>query len=564
MLRCFRFDRVAIFVVGLTMAGIVGSNRLTQADDDPLATPTEFASLISANTEPMQTGKFEPNWQSLAQYEAPDWFRDAKFGIWAHWGAQCEPEDGDWYARDMYIEGSPKNKFHAEHYGPPSEVGFKDIIHMWKAENFDPEKLMALYKRAGAQYFVALANHHDNFDNFDSKYQPWNSVRLGPQRDLIGDWAKAARNNGLKFGVSIHAAHAWMWYEPAQGADKKGPLADVPYDGKLTKADGVGKWWEGLDPQDLYAQNHARSQSDNTGRNWRWGNGCSTPDVAYCDKFYNRTIDLINKYQPDLVYFDDSFLPLYPVSDAGLKIAAHFYNSNMKLHDGKLEAVMECKELKPEQRKTMVWDIERGQANEIEPQAWQTDTCIGGWHYNRALFEQHKYKSAKTVIQMLVDNVSKNGNLLLSVPVRADGTIDDDEVKIVEGIAKWMDVNKEAIFGTRPWKVFGEGPAAEAANPLRAQGFNEGKGKPLSAADFRFTTKGDTLYAIETGVPKEAIKIKSLGTDTKLLDKPIGEVQLLGSDETLKWTQDADGLAINVPEKVATPEALVYKITPAK
>ena len=172
----------------------------------------------------MATGKFQPAWESLKQYQTPEWFRDAKFGIWAHWGPQCQPEDGDWYARGMYEEGSGQYKFHVAQYGHPSKFGFKDVIHEWKAENWDPEKLMALYKRAGAQYFFALANHHDNFDNYDSKYQPWNSVAIGPKKDLIGGWAKAARASGLRFGVSVHAAHAWTWYEPAQGADKKGRL----------------------------------------------------------------------------------------------------------------------------------------------------------------------------------------------------------------------------------------------------------------------------------------------------------------------------------------------------
>ena len=227
-------------------------------------TMPEFASPVSEKDEPMQRGKFEPDWQSLRQYQVPDWFRDAKFGIWAHWGPQCAPEHGDWYARFLYMENAPgwagdDYAYHRRHYGPPSEFGFKDVIHTWKAENWDPEKLMVLYKRAGAQYFVALANHHDNFDNYDSRYQPWNSVHMGPKKDLIGTWAKAARDNGLRFGVSIHAAHAWIWYEPSQGADESGNYAGVPYDGTLTKADGKGTWWEGYDPQDLYAQNHPRS-----------------------------------------------------------------------------------------------------------------------------------------------------------------------------------------------------------------------------------------------------------------------------------------------------------------
>jgi alpha-L-fucosidase len=522
--------------------------------------------LVGPDAEPMQAGKFEPTWQSLSQYETPDWFRDAKFGIWAHWGPQCEPEQGDWYARHMYFENERQGKFHREHYGHPSQFGFKDVINQWKAENWDPEKLIALYKRAGAKYFVALANHHDNFDNYNSKYQPWNATKMGPKKDLIGGWAKAARAAGLRFGVSVHASHAWTWYEGSQGSDKSGPLAGAAYDGKLTKADGQGQWWEGYDPQDLYAQNHTPSKNfTNSGAIhgfWGWdaNKGCSIPDAAYCQKFYNRTVDLINKYQPDLLYFDDTALPLWPISDAGLRIAADFYNSNMLWHGGKLEAVLNGKILNQQQRKCMVWDIERGQSNQIEPFVWQTDTCLGSWHYDIGVFNSHHYKSAKTVIHTLADIVSKNGNLLLSVPVRADGTIDSDEIKIIEGVAAWMDINGESIFCTRPWKVFGEGPAMQSAAPLSAQGFNEGKGKPLAADDIRFTRKGDVLYAIALGKPKEALKIVSLGKKAGLLEKSISKVQLLGSDEELKWEQGDDALVIECPQKIPSDIALAFKI----
>ena len=522
----------------------------------------QYVSPLGSKVEPTAKGRFLPTWESLQEYQTPAWYRDAKFGIWAHWGPQCQPEFGDWYARSMYIEGHADYKFHLEHYGHPSKFGFKDVIHQWKAENWDPDKLISLYKRAGAQYFAALANHHDNFDNFDSKYQPWNSVRLGPKRDLIGGWARAARAQGLKFGVSVHASHAWMWYEVAQGADKNGPLAGVPYDGKLTRADGKGQWWEGLDPQDLYAQRHTPGKLTDTAKLWDWPTdiGASVPDVAYCERFYNRTADLINKYHPDLLYFDDDALPLYPISDAGLRIAAHFYNSNMRLHGGRLEAVLNGKGLKGAQRKAMVWDIERGQANAIEPEPWQTDTCIGNWHYDRRVFEQHRYKTAATVVRTLADVVSKNGNLMLSVPVRGDGTIDSDEVAIVEGIARWMEINRECIFGTRPWKVFGEGPASQSA-PLRAQGFNEGRGKPVTAEDVRFTTARDTLYAIQLGVPTQASRIQSLGKTARLLDRPIEAVALLGSSEKLEWNQGDDALVISAPRSAPSPEALVYKMT---
>lgn len=546
--------RVVMSLVCLLMLGQMGS-----------AFKPQFVSKIGANAEPMEAGRFEPTWESLKQYQTPEWFRDAKFGIWAHWGPQCQPEQGDWYARGMYIEGSNQYKWHVMNYGHPSKFGFKEIINQWKAEKWEPENLMALYKRAGAQYFFALANHHDNFDNYDSKYQPWNAVRIGPKKDLIAGWAKAARKEGLRFGVSVHAAHAWTWYEAAQGMDKNGEFAGVPYDGGLKKADGKGQWWEGLDPQDLYAQDHQRSRDSNNPRaifsQWDWGNGASVPSVGYCEKFYNRTVDLINKYHPDLLYFDDTGLPLYPVSDAGLRVAAHFYNSNIKRHGGKLEAVLFGKVLNEQQRQCMVWDIERGQSNQIEPRPWQTDTCIGEWHYKRSLFEQHRYKSAKTVIQTLVDIVSKNGNLLLNVPVRGDGTIDADEVAVVEGIARWMDVNRECIFGTRPWKVFGEGPAIDAAAPIQAQGFNEGKGKPFTAEDVRFTTKGGVLYAIALGSPTKSLRIRSLGAAAKLLERPIAKIELLGGKQAVRWSQEAEALTIEPPQIDSPSEAVVFKIT---
>jgi len=510
-------------------------------------------------------GPFTASWDSLQQYVVPEWYRNAKFGIWAHWGPQCEPEYGDWYARGMYIEGSDQYKYHLQHYGHPSQFGFKDVVHRWKAEQWDPEQLVALYKRAGAKYFFAMANHHDNLDLWNSRHHAWNAVNVGPKKDLIGGWAKAARNNGLPFGVSIHAAHAWTWYEVAQRADKNGPLAGVPYDGKLTKADGKGAWWEGLDPQLLYAQNHPLSENslDNGTviRQWDWGNGVAAPSKAYCDQFLKRTIDLIDRYEPELVYFDDTVLPLYPVSDVGLQIAAYHYNKSIIRNKGKLQAVLNGKVLNEMQRKCMVWDIERGQSNVIEPFAWQTDTCIGGWHYDKRFFDGKWYKSGKTVIQTLVDVVSKNGNLLLNIPVKGNGTIDEQEKAILEEIAAWMTINAECIFDTRPWKVLGEGPAMEGAAPIAAQGFNEGKGKPLTAGDIRFTTKGDVLYAVLLGWPDDRkMKIKSLAAGNALWPESVNRIDLLGGGE-LHFQQNMDALEVVLPEnRPAFPYAAVLKI----
>jgi len=507
-------------------------------------------------------GSFQPTWASLKNYQTPEWFRDAKFGMWAHWGPQCQPEAGDWYARRMYMEGSKQYKFHLEKYGHPSKFGFKDVINTWKADKWDPQALVDLYHHTGAKYFMALANHHDNLDLYDSSYQKnWNSTKIGPKKDIVKGWADAARKRGLHFGVSVHAAHTWSWLETAQRSDKLGPLAGVPYDGKLTKADGKGQWWEGLDPQELYAQNHALSKDslDDGAINsqWDWGKGVSIPDQKYIEKFYKRTIELIDKYGPDMVYFDDSQLPLWPISDAGLKIASHFYNKSIK-EKGSLQAVITGKILDIEQRKAMVWDIERGQSNAIEPLPWQTDTCIGDWHYNREVYDQKRYKTPQSIIHTLIDVVSKNGNLMLNIPLRGDGTMDELEAKIVEEIGKWMRENGESIYKTRPWKIFGEGPAQQATAALTAQGFNEGKGKSFSVEDVRFVTKGDILFATLMSVPQQgSVLIKSLADNSPHYKQKINKVELVATSAPLQFSRTPEGLKVFFPENSKLPSFAV-------
>ncbi|MFG6414629.1 alpha-L-fucosidase [Roseateles sp. DC23W] len=506
-------------------------------------------------------GAFQPSWDSLMKYQVPDWFRDAKFGIWAHWGPQCQPEFGDWYAREMYIEGSAKNRHHVATYGHPSVYGFKEVIRDWKAERWEPEELVGLYKRAGARYFMAMANHHDNFDLFASRHHAWNSTRIGPKQDIIKRWATAARAQGLPLGVSVHAAHAWTWYEPAQRADTQGPLAGVPYDGRLRKEDGRGQWWEGLDPQQLYAQDHAPSADAHDPkaihRQWDWGEGASKPSEAYCRNFLARTLDLLDQHRPELVYFDDTALPLWPVSPVGLDIAAHLYNQHLD-KTGRTQAVLFGKILDEQQRRAMVWDIERGQAQGIEPLPWQTDTCLGAWHYDKRVLERGQYKSAETVIRMLIDVVSKNGNLLLNVPVKGDGSIDAVERRVVEAIGVWMQGHGESIYGTRPWRVFGEGPAMDKQAPLTAQGFNEGKGAPLGAQDFRFVAKGDRLYASAFGLPADGRwLIRSLARGAH---PPVQRVDLLGGAQALAFEQTAEGLVVKLPSGLAPSPAHVLRI----
>jgi alpha-L-fucosidase len=520
-------------------------------------------------------GPFQPTWESLAaNYQIPDWYRDAKFGIWAHWGPQCQPEMGDWYAQNMYKFSTNPNsvyQFHCKKYSHPSKFGFKDVINEWKAENWKPEELLALYKKAGAKFFAGMANHHDNMDMWDSKYQPWNSVAIGPKKNIIGGWAKATREVGLKFAISCHASHTWDWMQVAQDSDPSGEFAGVRYDGLVSKADGKGKWWDGLDPQDLYAQYHQKgnygwnlSPQANRGRRGSSGNDAATlppVDPAYIQKFFNRTIDLIDKYQPDLLYFDDTVLPIYPVSDIGLRIAAYLYNTSFA-RKGKLEAVMTCKQLNAQQRQGLLLDVERGVTSGGETLPWQTDTCIGEWHYRRSIYEQHRYKTSKQVVQMLIDIVSKNGNLMLSVPVRGDGTIDEDEVACVEGIGKWMEPNGEGIYATRPWKVYGEGPSTVANNQTRGQFGGSRDVQNYTAEDFRFTSKGNNVYAFMMAWPEGGkTKIKSLAQNSENFPMEIARVDLLGSG-TLTFTRDASGLVVNLPEKKPNDYAYALKITP--
>ena len=515
---------------------------------------------VSEAQEPMATGKFSPTWESLSEYDAPEWFRDAKFGIWAHWGPQCVEGSGDWMARSMYQEGSDAYKYHVENYGHPSEVGFKDILPLFKAENWNPDSLVAFYKSVGAKYFMVLGNHHDNFDLWDSQYQPWNSKNIGPKRDVMDEWARAAKANDLPLGVSLHADHAWIWYEPAQRYDRFGDKIGIPYDGKLTADDGKGLWWDGLDPQMLYQQNHDLSKGSWADgmihQQWGWENGAALPSEEFVTNFYNRTLDVINRYNPDLIYFDVTVLPFYPVSDAGLKIASHFYNHSIDTHNGKLNAVLFGKILDDDQKQAMVWDVERGAPNQISELPWQTCTCIGGWHYNTDIYKNNWYKSASQVIKLLTDVVSKNGNLLLSIPLRSDGTFDEKEYAILLDIRSWMQQNGEAIYGTRPWKVFGEGPLAEADIKINHQGFNEDAYTKANASDIRFTTKGDTLFAIPLGWPEgNNLLIKSVTPE----NFNVSEVSLLGYGP-VEFTQSSNGLSINLPSTPVNNIAPVFQL----
>ena len=375
-------------------------------------------------------GPFKGTRESLREWQIPEWYRDAKFGIWAHWGPQSAVEYGDWYARNMYLQGNKQYEYHLKTYGHPTKVGFKDVIPTWKADRFDPDHLLGLYKKAGAKYFCSMAVHHDGFDLWDSKYQPrWNAVATGPKRDIVGAFKEAADKHGLRFAVSEHLAPSYHWFSTSHMSDRTGPLAGVPYDGANP------------DYADLYHElPKYYPYSD------RILNDRQAP-ARWKQHYFNRIKDLVDKYQPDLLYTDgDIFFEEY-----GLALVANLYNVDANRRGGRCEAVYFSKLPSDCAVGTCVQDWERGVAAGIPAIPWQTDSCIGEWHYNR----EAQYKSPKYVIDLLVDIVSRNGNLLLSIPLRGDGTLDEDEHAFLTALASWMQVHGGAIYGTRPFSVFG-------------------------------------------------------------------------------------------------------------
>ncbi len=459
-------------------------------------------------------GTFSGTMASLTNYVCPDWFRDAKFGIWAHWGPQSVPMEGDWYARKMYQQGSADYNDHLARWGHPSTNGWKDIIPLWHAEHWDPEGLMKLYKRAGAKYFVSMGVHHDNFDLWASKYHYWNAVNLGPHRDVVGEWQKAARANGLPFGVSEHLGASYTWFQDSHKADQTGPFAGVPYDGANPAND------------DLYHPAAARGDD-------KWYSTSAT----WHQEWFNRINDLMAHYQPDLLYSDGGL----PFGEVGRTLVADFYNRNMAAHGGKLEAVYTCKSFNAGTGEfragSCVQDVERGVMPGINPLPWQTDTSIGDWFYNR----HWKYQPIDWTVHLLVDIVSKNGNLLLNVVLRPDGTLDPEVETMLHQLSGWFAINGEAIYGTRPWLVYGEGP-------VRVKGGAFKENFDFTARDIRFTTKGKTLYAIALGWPSgNEMVIRSLAKTSDPGQNKIKRIHCLGLKGALKFTQTTNALVVELP-----------------
>lgn len=480
----------------------------------------------------IEQGSYTTDWNDLCrQYNTPAWWREAKLGAWSHWDPQSVAENGDWYSRGMYIEGHPQSKYHREHFGHPSEYGYKELCRDWKTDLWDPEELMLLYIKMGARYFLALGNHHDNFDCWDSKYQPWNAVNIGPHQDIIGIWEKVARKHGMPFGIGFHStpARTWGQFMPVRyTSDKHGDKAGIPYDAMLTKADGTGKWWEGMDPQDLYGPIHH--------------DGRKSLETPFANQFMWRVDDAIRKYQPDMIYFDEhagnSQIDLG--IDMGLgeltpQIIANFYNIAEKRTEGRREVVATFKgvggrynsfqhnpELISIVDRSLVKSTELYTEDNIMAFPFQTEVSLQEWHY----LQGGKYRSAEEIITRLMQNVARNGCLLLNITQRGRGNIDDEARQICLDIGRWIDINQEAIYSARPFTQWGDEHVI-------------------------YTRQGGYIYATILHPSAGAIVLSALSNQSASIGK-IEKVELVENGHRLPFTQTAEGVTIQMEEPLFT------------
>ncbi len=458
----------------------------------------------------VKKGPFHDTWDSLVKFEVPEWYQDAKFGIFIDWGIASVPAfDNEWYPRNMYIQGSKVFLHHLETYGPQSKFGFKDFIPKFTGDKFDANQWAELFKKSGAKFVVPVAEHHDGFPMYDCSFTKWNAAKMGPKRDIVGLLEAAVRKQGLHFGASSHRAEHWWFYNGGMQFD-----SDV------------------RDPK--YAAFYGPAQSDKT-----------QPDDAFLRDWLARTVEIADKYQPEIVWFD--WWIEQPVFQPYLqKFAAYYYDRGKQWH--KSVAINYKNKSFPDD--AAVLDIERGQLDEISPQFWQTDTAIDKKSW--AFINDPDYKSAEEIVGDLVDIVSKNGALLLCIGPKPDGTIPDAQEKILLQIGNWLATNGEAIYGTRPWRIFGEGPTNVVAGS-----FKDTARAPFTSQDVRFTAKEEALYAIVMAWPENRkITIHSLAGD----EPKIRSVQLLGSTVKLKWTRNEEGLTIETPAAKTGDFAYAFKI----
>ncbi len=463
-------------------------------------------------------GPFTSTWESLRAYHIPSWYEDAKFGIFIHWGIYSVPAFGnEWYPRNMYQKDALEYKHHLETYGEQSKFGYKDFIPQFTAEKFDPDHWANLFRRAGAQFVVPVAEHHDGFAMYDTAFSAWKATKMGPKRDVIGELAEAVRKQWLAFGLSSHRAEHWWFFEGGMAFDSD--VQDARY-------------------ADFYGPAQPKT---------------SQPNQEFLDDWLARSCELVDKYQPQLFWFDwwieePAFEPYRQ------KFAAYYYNRAAEWERG----VAINYKFKAFPEGMAIFDVERGQLPGIRPLYWQTDTAVAknSWGF----VKDQQYKTADALIGDLIDIVSKNGALLLNIGPRPDGTIPEHEEELLLTIGRWLKVNGEAIYNTRPWTTFGEGPTR-----VEGGSFTDSERLPFTSRDIRFTTRGETLYAIILATPESGmVTITSLSSGANLYTQEIAKVELLGRSEALPFQRSVESLTIEMPADYAGKQAFVLRITPAK
>ena len=475
-----------------------------------------------------QRGPFRSDWESLATYQAPGWYKDAKFGIFVHWGVYSVPAFGsEWYPRDMYIKGTDEYKHQIATYGPLTRFGYKDFIPMFTAERYDPQAWARLFKDSGARYVVPVFEHHDGFAMYDSDLSDWTAVKMGPQRDLVGDLAKAVRAENLRLGASSHRIeHDWFM---DGGRKIDSDVNDPRYAA-------------------FYGPAHARVQDGNSDDSLLTDFTYVSPE--YASDWLARDVEIVEKYHPDLIWFD-WWIGQPSVRPSLARFVAFYYNESAKNGEvGVINYKYDALE-----KHSAVLDVERGELADIRPLYWQTDTSVSNksWGY----IQNDTFKTPEFIVHQLIDIVSKNGNLLLNVGPRSDGTIPSEVQQVLREIGSWLQVNGEAIYGTRPWRVYGEGPTAVVAGPFHDTGTHG-----YTERDFRFTTKGGTLYAFQLGWPRDQkAVIQSLGANGIGRKQKVLSVGLLGSDAKLQFEQQGDGLHIRVPAQAPSNYASAFRIS---